>query len=94
MADGTIGGGMQMAGGLLQEMVMQEAIKDKSLQVQKQLEDAEGNVIGHNQQEIDYNEDKKSGKYSDSDSDFNSDGDDAMLKSLREQRIEQMKKQQ
>ena len=32
-------------------MVMQEALKDKEIQVQKQMEDEAGNMIGFNNQE-------------------------------------------
>ena len=71
---------MQIQGNLFNEMVMEEAIKDKTVQVQKQMEDAEGNVIGHNQ-----------GGEKDSDSDFNSDGDDEMFRSMRDVRVAAMK---
>ena len=68
---------------------MQEAIKDKELQVQKQMIDEQGNhIAGHNQMEIkgDHEEDK------DSDSDFN-DGDEDYLAALRDERISKLKAQ-
>ena len=73
---------MQLAGNIFNEMVMEEAIKDKTVQVQKQMEDDAGNVIGHNQG----GEDEK-----DSDSDFNSDGEDEMFRSMRDVRVAAMK---
>ena len=75
--------GMQLAGNIFNEMVMQEAIKDKTVQVQKQMEDEAGNIIGHNQEEE-----------NDSDSDFNSDGDDEVLRSMRDVRLAAMKAKQ
>lgn len=54
-------------------MVMEEAIKDKTAQMQKEMEEANGMPT---QQIVD----KKCYKCDDeSDSDFNSDGDDAIL---------------
>ena len=44
MADGgagMAGAGMQIAGNIFNEMVMEEAIKDKTRQVQKEMEEAE-----------------------------------------------------
>ena len=82
---GMAGAGMQIAGNIFNEMVMEEAIKDKTVQVQKQLEDEAGNILGHAQ---DDEEDKNS------DPDFDSDGDDKVMASLREQRIKEMKAQQ
>ena len=76
---------MQLAGNIFNEMVMEEAIKDKTIQVQKQMEDEAGNVIGHNQTEE---------KSADSDSDFNSDGDDEMIRSMRDVRLAAMKAKQ
>lgn len=38
---GMAGAGMQIAGNIFNEMVMQEAIKDKTAQVQKEMEEAE-----------------------------------------------------
>jgi len=34
-----------MAAGIFQDMVMQEAIKDKTIQVKQQLKDREGKVV-------------------------------------------------
>ena len=88
MADRTTSSGMQLAGKIFNEMVMEEAIKDKTVQVQKQMMDEEGNqVAGFGQNEIDEEE-----KDSDHDSDF--DDDDEIMQSLREQRIDQMKMEQ
>ena len=78
---------MQLAGSIFNEMVMQEAIKDKTIQVQKQMMDEEGNhVAGFNQQEIDGECEK------DSDSDFNDDDDDEVMRSLRDKKMAEMKK--
>ena len=44
---GETSSGMQLAGNIFNEMVMQEAIKDKTIQVQKQMEDEAGNALGH-----------------------------------------------
>ena len=83
--EGT-GAGMQLAGSIFNEMVMEEAIKDKTVQVQKQMEDEEGNhVAGFNQQEIDGEKDD------DSDSDFNDDGDEEILRGLRDRKLAAMK---
>ena len=62
-------------------MVMQEAIKDKTLQVQKQMVNEQtGEVIGHQQQELDGEEEGK-----DSDSDFDLDEeDDAYMRQVRD----------
>ena len=85
-SEGT-GAGMQLAGSIFNEMVMQEAIKDKTIQVQKQMQDEEGNhVAGFNQQEID----GECEKDQDSDSDFNDD-DDEVMRSLRDKKIAEMK---
>ena len=73
---------MQIQGNLFNEMVMEEAIKDKTVQVQKQMEDEQGNIIGHNQGGADEKE---------SDSDFNSDGDDEMFRSMRDVRMAALK---
>ena len=61
---------------------MQEAIKDKEIQVQKQMEDEAGNMMGFGQEV----EEEK-----DSDSDFNSDGDDDILRSIRDERLANIK---
>lgn len=76
-----------MQGHIFNDMVMQEAIKDKTLEVQKQMMDDEGNVIGH-QQEAD-----KFEKDDDSDSDFNSEGDETLMKHMREDRVSRLKLQ-
>ena len=85
--EGT-GAGMQLAGSIFNEMVMNEAIKDKTVQVQKQMMDEEGNhVAGFNQNELDGECEKDEG---DSDSDFNDD-DDAIMRTLREAKMKEMK---
>jgi len=62
-------------------MVMEQAMKDKSLQVQKQMvEESTGNVIGHQQEEYEKDE---------SDSDF--DDDDEVLRGLRAARMKELK---
>ena len=76
-----------MKGHIFNEMVMQEAIKDKTLEVQKQMMDDEGNLIGHGQEE------SKAERDDDSDSDFNSDGDETIMKTMREERISRLKLQ-
>ena len=83
------GAGMQIAGNIFNEMVMEEAIKDKTRQVQKEMEEAEAGQLP--QYDLS-NQDKL--KDDDSDSDFNSDGDDAILQGLRAQRMKEMKQQQ
>ena len=83
------GAGMQIAGNIFNEMVMEEAIKDKTRQVQKEMEEAEAGMLP--QYDLS-NQDKL--KDDDSDSDFNSDGDDAILQGLRAQRMKEMKQQQ
>ena len=88
MAEKAAAESMQMQGHIFNEMVMQEAIKDKTLEVQKQMIDDEGNVLGHQQQE-----EFKEEKSEDSDSDFNSDGDENVLKAMREERISKLKQQ-
>ena len=51
--------------------------------------DAEGNhVAGHNQNEVDAAADDK-----DSDDDFNSDGDEEVVRTMRDRRIAQMKEE-
>ena len=75
--------GMQLAGNIFNEMVMEEAIKDKPVLVQKLLEDEAVNIIGHNQQ-----------AEKDSDSDFNSDGDDDVMRSMRDVRLAALKAKQ
>lgn len=84
MADKEISQNMQMAGGIFQEMVMEEAIKDKTQQVIDEQEQAE--MMALRDQQIVQNEDDENDL--DDDSDFN---DDDMMQSLREQRIAQMK---
>lgn len=81
------GQGMQLAGNIFNDMVMQEAIKDKTVEVQKQMiDEATGeHVAGFNQGMEEDKDDK------DSDSDFNSDGDDNLMMKLREQKIMDMK---
>lgn len=77
---------MQMQGGMLQNMIMEEAIKDKTAQVQAEHEA---------QQQIDsaqFNEDAQQEEVENSDSDF--DDDDDVMQSLREQRIAMMKLEQ
>ena len=79
--------GMQIAGNIFNEMVMQEAIKDRTEQVEAEMNakmEAEAQIQERNDADVD----------KDSDSDFNSDGDDAILMGLREQRLKQMKKKQ
>ena len=63
---------------------MEQAMKDKTLQVQKQMVDEHtgGVVAGHNQEEID-------GDELDSDSDF--DDDDEVLRGLRHERMKELK---
>lgn len=76
---------MQVTGGLLQEMIMEEAIKDKTKQVQDEM---------RQQEEYDQieQEEEKDEENENSDSDFND--DDEIMHSLREQRINQMKEAQ
>jgi len=62
---------------------MDEAIKDKTAQVQKEMEDAQ---MGPGQQIVD----QKHEAMDDSDSDFNDD-DDSILQGLRAQRMKEMK---
>ena len=62
---------------------MKEAIKDKEIQVQKQMEDEAGNQMGFDQG---FEEQK------DSDSDFNSENDDDdIMRSIRDDRLAAMK---
>jgi len=52
------------------------------------MQDAEGNhVAGHNQNEVEAADGK------DSDSDFNSDGDEEVIRSMRDRRVAQMKEE-
>ena len=75
---GETGAGMQLAGSIFNEMVMQEAIKDKTAQVQREMEESMAGQIPMNQAEE---------KEKDSDSDFDSDGDDTIMQALRLKRI-------
>ena len=74
-------------GAIFQKMVMEQAIKDKTLQTQKQMVDeSTGEVVaGHMQEEA---EDEL-----DSDSDF-ADDDDEVLRGLRAKRMIEMKSRQ
>ena len=78
------GAGMQIAGNIFNEMVMEEAIKDKTAAVEKEMAEQEAAQMGQIT-DAKYEEDK------DSDDDFNSDGDDAVLATLREQRLKAIK---
>ncbi len=64
---------------------MQEAIKDKTAAVQKEMEDAQ-NAANYIPQQEAYGEEEDK----DSDSDFNDDDDD-MFKNIREQRVAALK---
>ena len=83
--DGAASASMQMQGGIFNQMVMQEAMKDKEIQIKKEMQREEDEA---NQQFEQAEEDKDDEL--DSDDDFNSDGDD-QIKSLRDQRIAAMK---
>lgn len=85
---GTAGAGMQIAGNIFNEMVMEEAIKDKTEQVQREMEQQANEGMEDQIQDQQYEKEK------DSDSDFNSDGDDELMLSLREQRMQAMKQKQ
>ena len=76
--------GMQLAGNIFQEIVMEEAIKDKTAIVQKEMEDAEA-LIAAGQKEVQDGEEEEN----DSDSDF--DDDDEILRTLRDKRMVAMK---
>ena len=79
------GEGMQLAGNIFNEMVMEEAIKDKTAAVEKEMNAQED--MGE-QFEEEHEESQE-----DSDSDFNDD-DDVGLRALREMRIKDMKAKQ
>ena len=77
---------MQLAGNIFQEMVLEEAIKDKTAQMEKELNGNDDNNNDLNNEE-DFEENKGS-----EDSDFND--DDEIMQSLREQRINALKEEQ
>ena len=86
MTEPTTSSGMQLAGQIFNELVMDEAIKDKTEQVTKQMEDEQNQVNAlmnegqHEEQEQDDDE---------HDPDF--DDDDEVMHTLREQRIAALK---
>ncbi len=78
MAENQISQNMQMAGGLLQDMIMEEAIKDKTEQVQKEMEEKQMAQI---REQTGYDEKEDDEGLEDDDSDFD---DDGIMQSIRE----------
>ena len=83
----TIKGGMQLASQLSNQIVMEQAVKDKTEMVQKQME-AEANAMNQPEEE-EYDEEEA--KSEDDDSDFNDDDD--IIRTLRDQRLNEIKAQ-
>jgi hypothetical protein len=79
---------MQMQSGIFNELVMEEAIKDKTAMVQKEMENAEKANLA---QPESYAEEEEEAK--DSDSDFNDD-DDSVIRNMRELRMAAAKAKQ
>ena len=85
--DGAASASMQMQGGIFNDMVMKEAIKDKEIEVNKQITRENDEIMAeHYSYQI---EEGKGDK--DSDSDFNDDDDDDKFNSMRDIRIAAMK---
>ena len=75
---------MQLASSIFNEMVMQEAIKDKTEQVQNEMMEQMANEYIEQGHQEEYKDEQ------DSDSDF--DDDDASLRNLRDARIAELKR--
>ena len=75
MAELTPGATQQLASNIFTDMVLQEAIKDKTVQVEKELKDAQGKIIP----EDEYNQyDNNGKKYDEEGSDLEDELDDMM----------------
>ena len=95
MAELTPGATQQIASNIFTDMVLQEAIKDKTVQVEKELKDAQGAVIPRDE----YNQyDNDGNKYEEEGSDLEDELDDLMdeeserlIRELKESRIQEMR---
>jgi len=75
MAELTPGATQQMASNIFTDMVLQEAIKDKTVQVEKELKNAQGQIIPTEE----YNQyDNTGNKYEEDGSDLEDELDDFM----------------
>ncbi|CDW72684.1 phosducin-like protein 3 isoform 1 [Stylonychia lemnae] len=86
----------QMAANIFSDMVMEEAIKDKTIQVQQQMKDAEGNAIQHSGDHVhgkDCDHSQHQPNKQDSDDEFFDDEEEKIMRDIREQRLSQMKNQ-
>ena len=87
----TPGSVQKMAAGIFSDMVMEEAIRDKTIQVQKQMKDEEGNFVdpAHAHEHCAHQHEQGA-----EDDDEFQDGDEEeekIMRSLREKRMAQIK---
>lgn len=80
-----------MAANIFSDMVMQEAIKDKTIEVKKQMKDQEDGTLV-DLDKVDEHIAKKEEQTRDSDEDLDEE-EEAIMRSLREKRLEEMKQQ-
>ena len=78
-----------MAANIFQDMVMQEAIKDKTIEVKQQMKDQEDGTLV-DLDKVDEHIAKKEDNARDSDEDLDEE-EEAIMRSLREKRLQEMK---
>ena len=81
-----------MAANIFQDMVMQEAIKDKEIEVKKQMKDQEDGTLVDLDKVDEHLQQKEKDAKRDSDEDLDAE-EEEIMRSIREQRLEEMKKQ-
>ena len=86
----TPGGMQKMAANIFSDMVMQEAIKDKTIQVKQQMKDEQGRVL---QEKTLSKANEQKFKRDDDEDDDEDEEELQIMRSLREQRIMQMKQE-
>lgn len=80
-----------LAANIFQDMVMQEAIKDKTIQVKQQMKDQEDGTLVDLDKVDEHLAHKNEKTRHDSDEDLDEE-EETIMRSLREKRLEEMKK--
>lgn len=80
-----------MAASIFQDMVMQEAIRDKTIQVEKQIKDAQTGELVDPSEISKYNPFHLEKQHIDSDDEGLDDEEEKIMRGIRERRVAEMK---
>lgn len=81
----------KMAAEIFSDMVMEEAIKDKTIQVKEQLKDQEGHLHDVSQKSNLLHKHDHDHEDEDDEDEFGDDEEEKIMRNFREQRLQQMK---